>query len=680
MNPDSPRLRLGIVGIVVFSLFAALFARVSFLQVVDADRYTQVSEANRVRVIVEEAPRGRILDTTGKVLVDNRSSRVVTIERDELDALDASARQALLSRLATELTSFGVPTKVSRLERRVVDPQYNPLQPIPVAIDVSPEFEVFLTERGVDFPGVSVRRESVRNYPFGASAAHLVGYVGRISAEEYAVATEVSTAAAQSAAQGEPPPDVDGGVIATAALTKPYQPDSGVGRTGMERAYEAVLRGVPGRRTVEVNSSGTPVRTVEVVAAIPGDDIQLTVDIDLQERAEAELAAQLEALRGTRVRAGVVTQAPAGAVVLADPSNGSIRALASYPTFEPADFVNGISVERYEALTGGAATENPLINRAVSGQYAPGSTFKPFTVWAALASGLVDTGVTFNDQGSYRVGGCDGPGCLRTNDNGVALGVVDITRSLTRSSNVFYYWLGDRFWQARFERGDLFQDALGQLGLGQASGIDLGGEAAGVVPGPAWKRELWESLPADQQQFGDPTWYPGDEASLAIGQGDLLATPLQMALAFGVFANGGTLYAPRLVERVIPWDADPADPTVGVPVDPVVVREVPMEQGWRDVIVNGMLGVTQSSAGTAASAFDGWDQQAWPVAAKTGTAEVTGRADSSVFGAFGPADDPNLVAFAVLEESGYGGEAAAPMVRRILDAYIAAGPIRGAGG
>lgn len=679
MTPDSPRLRLGIVGIVVFSLFAALFARVAVLQILDADRYTQVSEANRVRVIAEEAPRGRILDTTGKVLVDNRSSRVVTIERDELDALDAAARQGLLARLATELTSFGVPTKVARLERRVVDPQYNPLQPIPVAIDVSPEFEVFLAERSGEYPGVSVRRETVRNYPFGASAAHLVGYVGRISAEEYAVATEVSTAVALAASAGEPPPEVEGGVVAAAAVSKPYQPDSGVGRTGLERAYEASLRGVPGRRTVEIDSSGTPVRTVEVIPAIPGDDIQLTIDINLQERAELELASQLDALRGTRIRAGAVTQAPAGAVVLADPSDGSVRAMASYPTFEPADFVNGISVERYEALTGGAATENPLINRAVSGQYAPGSTFKPLTVWAALASGLVDSGVTFNDQGSYRVGGCDGPGCLRTNDSGTALGIVDITRSLTLSSNVFYYWLGDQFWQERFNSGDLFQDALGQLGLGQVSGVDLGGEAPGVVPGPEWKRELWESLPPDQQQFGDSTWYPGDEASMAIGQGDLLATPLQMAFAFGVFANGGTLYAPRLVERVIAWDADPADPTAGTVIAPVVVREVPMEAAWRDVIVRGMLGVTQQSAGTAASAFAGWDQQAWPVAAKTGTAEVAGRADSSVFGAFGPADDAELVAFAVLEESGYGGEAAAPMVRRILDTYVSGGSIDGAG-
>ena len=681
VTADSPRLRLrlGIIGIVVFSLFAAMFVRVSFLQIVDAERYTQVSEANRVRVIAEEAPRGRILDTTGQVLVDNRSSRVVTIERDELDSLDAATRQGLLARLATELTAFGVPTKVARLERRVVDPQYNPLQPIPVAIDVSPEFEVFLAERGEEFPGVAVRRETVRDYPFGATAAHLVGYVGRISAEEFAVATEASAAAAEAADAGEPLPEVDGGVVATAALTKPYQPDSGVGRTGLERAYEPALRGVPGRRTVEIDSSGTPVRTVEVIPAIPGDDIQLTVDIDLQEQTELELAAQLEALRGTRIRAGVVTQAPAGAVVLADPSNGSIRALASYPTFEPADFVNGISAERYEALTGGAATENPLINRAVSGQYAPGSTFKPLTVWAALSSGLVDPGVTFNDQGSYRVGGCNGPGCLRTNDNGVVLGVVDISRSLTLSSNVFYYWLGDRFWQARFDQGDLFQDSLTQLGLGQFTGVDLGGEAPGVVPSPAWKEELWESLPADQQEFGDPTWYPGDEASLAIGQGDLLATPLQMALAFGVFANGGTLYAPRLVERVIAWDADPADPNAGIVVEPVVVREVPMESAWRDVIVSGMLGVTQQGSGTAASAFAGWDQQAWPVAAKTGTAEVAGRASSSVFGAFGPANDPNLVAFAVLEESGYGGEAAAPMVRRIFDAYVGGGPMNDVG-
>jgi len=677
VTPDSPRLRLGIVGIVVFSLFAALFVRVSFLQILDSDRYTQVSEANRVRVIAEEAPRGRILDTSGKVLVDNRSSRVVTIERDELDALDTATRQGLLTRLATELTGFGVPTKVARLERRVVDPQYNPLQPIPVAIDVSAEFEVFLAERAGEFPGVSVRRETVRNYPFGASAAHLVGYVGRISAEEYTVATEVSTAAAAATAAGEPLPEVEGGVIATAAVTKPYQPDSGVGRTGLERAYEAELRGVPGRRTVEIDSSGTPVRTVEVIPAIPGDDIQLTVDINLQEQTEAALAAQLEALRGTRIRAGAVTQAPAGAVVLADPGDGSVRALASYPTFEPADFVNGISVERYEALTGGSATENPLINRAISGQYAPGSTFKPLTAWAALASKLIEPDVTFNDQGSYRVGGCDGPGCLRTNDNGVALGTVDVARSLTFSSNVFYYWLGDRFWQARFDQGNLFQGALEQLGLGQFTGIDLGGEAPGVVPGPEWKKELWESLPPDQQQFGDPTWYPGDEASMAIGQGDLLATPLQMALAFGVFANGGTLYAPRLVERVIPWDADPADPTAGTVVEPVVVRDVAMEPAWRDAIVRGMLGVTQQSSGTAASAFSGWDQQAWPVAAKTGTAEVAGRADSSVFGAFGPADDPNLVAFAVLEESGYGGEAAAPMVRRILDAYVGGGAIDG---
>jgi penicillin-binding protein 2 len=250
------------------------------------------------------------------------------------------------------------------------------------------------------------------------------------------------------------------------------------------------------------------------------------------------------------------------------------------------------------------------------------------------------------------------------------LGTVDITRSLTRSSNVFYYWLGDRFWGARSERGDLFQERLAELGLGEPTGIGLPGEAAGVIPGPAWKQALWESLPDDQRSLGDPMWYPGDEASLAIGQGDLLVTPLQMAMAFGVFANGGTLYQPQVVERVLPPGESATDPDAGVKVEPVVVREVSMEPAWLEVIVRGMTGVTQDPSGTAARAFEGWDSVAWPVAAKTGTAEVQGRTASSVFGAFAPVGDPEVVAFAVLEEAGYGGAAAGPMVRRIFDGYL----------
>lgn len=668
VSSHSTQFRLGVVGVVVVSLFGAMFLRLGYLQVVDSDRAAEVSEANRVRVLVEEAPRGRILDVRGRVIVDNRTSRVVTIERASLGGLDAEGRGDLLGRLATELTTFGVPTKVTRLERRLNDPQYDPLQPVPVAIDVPEAFEVFLAERSAAFPGVVVRRESVRSYPYGESAAHLLGYVGRISAEEYELAAQAS-----SAAEKGTEPSGGGSVVTRAAAIKPYQPNSGVGRGGVERAWEATLRGVPGRRTVEVDALGNPVRTVDVVPAVPGDDIQLGIDMDLQQQVEAQLANQLGSLRGTRVRGGGVTRAPAGAVVMVDPRNGSLRAMASYPTFTPADFVNGISAERYEALTGGADIDNPLINRAVSGQYAPGSTFKPITAWAALLGGVIGPDTTYADGGVYTIANCTGPGCRRENDGAAALGTVGIARSITESSNVFYYWIGDNFYAARAEQGDLFQSALAELGFGTPTGIGLPGEAAGVVPGPVWKRATYEALPPDQQEFGDPNWYPGDEASMATGQGDFLATPLQMGMAYAVLANGGRLDAPRLVERVLPWDAA----TTGAPgteVEPTVVRNVPMQEVWLDRILAGMVGVTASGSGTASSAFRGWDHAEWPVAAKTGTAEVQGRADSSVFGAFGPVGDAEIVAFAVLEESGYGGEAAAPLVRRILDWYVGAVP------
>lgn len=664
VSAPSPQLRLGVVGIVVASLFAVLVVRLGYLQMIEGEQASRVSEANRVRVVAEEAPRGRILDVRGRVIVDNRISRVVTIERGGLSGLGASEREEVLGRLATELTAFGVPTKVARIERRLGDPQYDPVQPVPVAIDVPEAFEVFLAERASEFPGVSVSRQSVRSYPYGETAAHLLGYVGRISAEEFEVAAEANAAAAGGAAV-----DLRAGAIARTAATKPYQPDSGVGRGGIERAWEEALRGVPGRRTVEVDALGTPVRTVEVIAGVPGDDVQLTLDIDLQQQAELQLANQLGGLRGTRVRGGGITRAPAGAVVLVDPRDGSLRAMASYPTFSPADFVNGISSERYEALTGGADIENPLINRAISGQYAPGSTFKPLTAWAALLGGIIGPDTTYADAGVYNIANCTGPGCRRENDGAAPLGIVGIPRSITQSSNVFYYWIGDNFYAARAEQGDLFQESMALLGFGTPTGVGLAGEASGVIPGPAWKRATYEALPPEQQQFGDPQWYPGDEASMATGQGDFLATPLQMALAYAVLANGGRLDAPRLVERVLPWDAATTGAT-GTEIPSVVVRNVPMQDVWLDRIVEGMVGVTAAGNGTAVSAFQGWDHGGWPVAAKTGTAEVQGRADSSVFGAFGPVGAPEIVAFAVLEESGYGGEAAAPMVRRILDWFV----------
>lgn len=642
MTTDTPRLRLGIIGIVVLSLFAALFARLWFLQIMDSQHYEEVSQANRVRVVTEEAPRGRVLDSQGRVVVDNRTSLVVTVDPNELGELEEAAREDVVAALAQELTSFGVPTKVDRIERRLVDPQYDPLQPIPVAIDVRQEFEVFLAERQEQFPGIAVRRESVRTYPYGSAAAHLVGYVGRISDEEY------------EAEMGEEGLGDD--------HPKPYQPDSNVGKTGVEQAFENELRGVPGVRRIEVDANGRPVRTIEEQSAESGNDIQLTIDIELQQRAEAELAAQLVSLRGS-------ARAPAGSVVLLDPRDGAVLAMASHPTFDPADFVNGISTQRYEQLTGGDDAENPLTNRAITGQYAPGSTFKPITAYAALSTGMITEHTSYADGGTYTISGCPagGPGCTLSNAGGQGHGTVDLARSLTVSSNVYYFWLGDRFYAESAQYGDGIQEAARAFGLGSRTGVALPGEAGGVVPDAAWKQALFESMPEDQQALGDPNWYPGDSANIAAGQGDMLATPLQMARAYAMLANGGTLHEPRIVQRILGPDEDPEDPEAGRPLEAVVLEEMPFPPEWREPILRGLIGVAQPG-GTAAEAFAGWDHQSWPVASKTGTAEVEARDDDfAVYGAFGPAEAPEYVAFTVLEEAGFGGAAAAPLVRRLFE-------------
>lgn len=648
MDAESPHVRLSILGIIVLSLFGALFARLWYLQVMAADQYQEVTVENRIRVIQEEAPRGRILDAKGRVLVDNRTSLVVTVDKKVLADLEEAERDDLVLRLASELTAFGVPTKVARMERRLEDPQYSPLQPVPVAIDVPEELQVLLAERAEDFPGVAVRRESVRAYPHGTLAAHLVGYVGRISQEEFTV---------RMGSLEDPNEDVP----------KPYQPDSNVGKTGVEKVYEDDLRGTPGRTTVEVDSEGRIVRTVERTPPVPGNDVQLTVDLDVQAGAEAQLARQLEGLRGGRTRDGKLRRTPAGAVVVLDPRDGGVVALASYPTYDPAEFVNGISSERYERLNSSDPTQNPLTDRAIGGLYAPGSTFKLFTAHAGLQAGIITPTSPYADSGVYMIEGCQGDACERQNAGRTPNGMVDLARSLTVSSDTYYYRIGDKFYRDRAALGDGIQGSARLFGLGETTGLPLPGEAAGVIPDAQWKQALFDAMPPDQQANGDPTWYAGDNVNLAIGQGDVLATPLQMANAYGAFANGGTLYEPRVAARILRPGAPLDDPAATVrAIEPVVRRAIDLPPEVHSPIERGLAGVTTDPRGTATPAFRGWDHDAWPLASKTGTAEVRGKADSALYVAYGPVGAPEYVIFAILEEAGFGGEVAAPVVRRIL--------------
>lgn len=642
MDTSSPRLRLSVLGIVVLGCFVALFARLWYLQVVASETLTLEAAANRYREVSVEAPRGRILDVKGRILVDNRTSLVVTVDRRELADLPAEERSALAGRLAETLTRFGTPTKVASIERRIADPQYDPVQPVPVAIDVPEDLLVHLSERSDDFPAVEVERESVRAYPYGALAANIVGYVGRISAERLESAT--------------PGVDPETGVV------KAYEPSSNIGLAGIELTYEDDLRGTPGTQTIEIDARNRPVRVVGSTPARPGSDVQLNIDIDVQLRAEQVLVAKLDALRGTAQRDGVRRAAPAGSVVVLDPNNGAVAALATYPTYDPSEFVNGISDERYAQLSDVDGV-SALVDRSISGQYSPGSTFKLVTADAALAAGLTSPGAYFNDTGVFEVGGQE-----FTNAGRVRNGYINLPTSLTISSDTFYYSLG-----ARMDGTTLLQDTAADFGFDARTGIDLPGEAAGYVLTPADKAALHERYP-DAYPYGD--WFTGDNVQLAIGQNTVVATPLQLANAYAAVANGGTVYQPRVAWRVLRGKADPADPaSVLRVIEPVVKGTVDMPPEVRDPIVEGLAGVT-TGKGTAAGAFTGFDQRAFPVVGKTGTAQVQFvrpdgsvgfKADTSLFASYGPAGAPRWAVTAVMEESGFGAEASGVVVRQVYE-------------
>lgn len=677
MDADSNRVRLGALGIVAVSLFLALFARLWFLQGIERQEFEAASVSNRLRVIHTEGPRGRILDRNGKVIVDNRTSVVVALDREplreQLSGLDERIPEDVermkeilaedFSHIAEALTSLGLPTTVEDVWERFADKRFSPQEPVPVAEDVSVEVEQYLLERASEFPGVVVERRSVRDYPYGPLAAHLIGYVGEINEEEL-VARGGELPGDSVPASETPAVEVAGG--------KPYELGDSIGKTGVERAYENDLRAAPGRRTIEVNAKGEMLDVVSEDAPVPGDDVWLSIDIDLQAHAERLLAERIDSLRGGTDRQGRSTTAPQGSVVITDPNNGQVLAMASYPTYDPATIVNGISSEVWAQFQD-PASGLPLNNWAIQGTYAPGSTFKPFTALAGLRSGFLRPGnETFADSGVYRLQNCSGQKCEFQNAGRQAYGSVDLPRSLTVSSDTYYYRIGEQLWLSRGTTGETpIQDTALEFGLGQATGIELRGEAAGRMPTPQSRKEAHESNP-EAFPYGD--WYTGDNVITAIGQGDVLVTPLQLVNAYATLANGGSLMRPHTVSQVThPLDVtrppgEPGNFEVVRVVEPEVVRSVELPGEHLLKIAQGLIGATQSPDGTAHGAFQG-SPTAWPFAGKTGTAQVSGKADTSVFVGWGPAGTgapPSHAIAVIVPEAGFGSDVAAPLTFGIL--------------
>lgn len=645
MRNDSPRLRLAVLGIVSVSLFAAMFARLWYLQVLVSPEYQLQATALQQRMILEPAPRGRILDRHGVVLVENRLSYVVTLDRRLLAALDDAGRADLLGRLVAELAPVEPDITVEILEQRLESERFSPYTPVPVADDIPEQLAVYLTEHEEDFGGVvQVDARALRRYPFGRLASHVLGYVGPINDEEFA------------ARRGSP---------------EQYQLTDEIGKAGVERTYEEELRGTPGRRVLEVDAEGNTVGELSYEPPIAGNDVVLTIDHRVQAVAEQALREELERARGRQVRAGNEPNvAQAGAVAVTNPADGSVLAMASYPDYDPSTFTDGIDQYEWDALNA-QGSYFPLLNRAIQGEYAPGSTFKLITAYAGLTSGMITPAHTIHDEGSYRIPNCRGDSCIKHNAGRRAYGNVNLREAMTVSSDVYFYDIGARIWFDRERIGDPIQDTADLFGMGADTGVPLPNERSGRNMRPDEFAQRHEDNPT---AFPRGDWQAGDNVNIAIGQGEMLVTPLQLANAYAAFANGGTLHAPNIALQVREAGSDQVVRTY----EPRVVRQIPFDPAWRQALLDGFVGVTRDGDGTAAGSFSGFP--VWAVGGKTGTAQVAGKADTAVFVAFAPADAPQFAAAAFLEESGFGGVAAAPLIRRILEPFAEGAPPAVTGG
>lgn len=633
-GPSGAQLRLNVIGIVVLSLFVALTTRLWYLQIMAGSEYKLAATENQVRTIHEPAPRGRILDRDGQVLVDNRISYVIAIDRTKYDDLDPERAGKLTEDLA-KLLAIAPDEVLERMDNK----QLGPFVPVPIAEDVSEDLLVEVRERQEEFPSVVTRRVAVRSYPRGRLAAHVLGYVGEIRADELKE-------------RGDP-----------------YRPGDLIGRSGVESTYEADLRGLAGERRIEVDRRGRPVRVISYRPPKQGNDLVLSIDADTQQVAEEALASAMAAARRVRFEDdGKWLKANAGSVVVLDAQEGSVVAMSSLPDYDPAPLVDGISTEEYAALN--RDEEAAFLNRAIQGEYAPGSTWKLVTGLAALRTGLITPNYTVNDTGTYQIKNCK-EGCVKRNAGSHPYGSVDMRRAMAVSSDVYFYSLGDAFWARRGEFGENpMQEMAGELGFGSPTGVQLAHERDGRVLTPDSLKELsTNEKTAKLFPFGD--WYVGHNVNFAIGQGETTVTPIQLANAYATFANGGTRHQPNIALRIERQAAEGETPEIVRTVSPRVERTLalapevsgPVRAGLRDVT---RFAVTATGDGTAAAAFDGFPLTAYPILGKTGTAQAKPRQDTALFVAAAPADAPRYVVSVVVEQGGFGSVAAAPVARRIF--------------
>jgi penicillin-binding protein 2 len=587
--------RVAVLGGIAFLMFSVIFFRLWYLQVLSGDRYVAEANDNRVRDIKVQAPRGQIVDREGRTLVDNRTALAVKVTPAELPRPGA-AQDDLYGRLGDVLR---------RSPRRIREDVNEQLAAVPfsaatVKQDVDLPVVQYLLENGDDFPGVTVERVFLRRYPYDEVGAHLFGTVGEVTKEQL------------------DEDDYSGAEMGDR-----------VGQSGVEATYDSYLRGRNGATRVQVDAMGTLTGSLSAKQPRAGRQLRLGVDLKVQRTGHEALG------EGRR-----------GAFVVMDVKDGEVRALGSTPSYDPNLFAKSIKQSDYDRLSD-PLKGNPLSNRAIQSLYPTGSTFKLITATAGLEGGLIDPDTPISDPGSLNVGGT-----VFKNAGGAVNGVIALRQALSVSSDVFFYKLG---LEANGEGDGLgIQRWARRLGFGRKTGIDLPNELAGLVPSPKWRAK------ANREGIGDGRpWSSGDNINLSVGQGDLQANPLQLAVAYATVANGGRVVTPHLGKRI-----EDADGRVLQELPSRGRRRVDIEPEHRDAILDGLRSAASESGGTSADVFKGFPI---PVAGKTGTAEKgLGRPDQSWYVALAPYPNPRYVVAVTDEAGGFGAETAAPAARRIL--------------
>jgi penicillin-binding protein 2 len=637
--------RVAVLSALIVIGFAALFMRLWALQVLAGSQYAAQAQANQVRKVRVQAPRGPVLDRHGNVLVTNRP--VTSVELSPANMPQSYVRRVAEVRAIAHIAGVSV-RQVSNLilERQRAGDM---LDPVVVRTQATGPMLTYFEERAAAFPGLTLARSYVRRYPHGSLASQLLGYDGQISPQE------LQTLGKEG-----------------------YQPGDVIGQSGVEYAFNAYLRGIPGLARMKVDSLGEP-RSPRLLTTPPqqGQSVQLTLDTGLQVAAQNALQYGIQAARNNGNWA-----ADGGAIVALDPKDGSILALASSPTYDPSVFSRPVTTKTLNAQGLGSAQSAfnmnyPTLNRALDATYPPGSAFKPLTAIAALQEHLIKPNLFYPCTGTYTAPEDRSHHVFHNWDPFVNEG-MNLSTALAQSCDTYFYNIGNNFYLLPPDRGQPLQRWARKFGFGGSTGIDVGPEVHGTVPTIGWRhRRFTRKLDPTGWRI-DRLWKPGDSINLAIGQGDLLVTPIQMARLYAAIANGGKLVTPHVLMdvqnangQIVPTAAPPAPrPIPGL--DPANVKAVQQ----------GLLQGTQNPLGTSYGVFGNFP---YPIAGKTGTAQklvhppgtpanFTRDESQSWWCGYGPTTDAKLVVCAVIENGGEGGKAAAPAAERVFAKFFHIAP------